>query len=184
MITSSVDHVERHALRLELVIRTCREEDLPRLEWFGMFTPHRELIRDAYDRQERGEVAMLVADVNGFPVGQVWVDFVRRAADSMGTIWALRVLPPLQGKGIGTRLLAAAERVIRARGREAAEIGVEKDNPGARRVYERAGYRVVREEYEEYEYTTPDGTRIRVPVDEWILRKSLRGADRDREARP
>jgi ribosomal protein S18 acetylase RimI-like enzyme len=167
----------RHALHLAVAIRACTEDDLPALEWFGVFTPHRQLIRDAYERQLLGEVVMLVAEMNGFPVGQAWIDFVRHAGDSVGGIWALRVLPPLQRTGIGTQLLSAAEMIIGARGRAAAEVGVEKDNSGARCLYERVGYRVVREEYEEYDFTTPDGAQMRVPVDQWILRKRLVGRD-------
>jgi GNAT superfamily N-acetyltransferase len=164
---------DRYILPLEVVIRTTREEDLEGLEWFGMFTPHRKLIREAFERQERGEVVMLVAEVNGFPAAQAWVDLARKAVLSVGYLWAVRVLPAFQGKGIGTRLLAAAEEVVRARGLAAVEIGVEKDNPAARRLYERVGYHVAREEYEEYEYTTPEGARMRIPVDQWMMRKAL-----------
>ena len=41
-------------------------------EWFGLFTDHRKMILAAYDSQERGEALMLVAETQGFPVGQVW----------------------------------------------------------------------------------------------------------------
>ena len=57
-----------------LEIRLCREADLPQLEWFGMYSEHREIIRSTYESQERGETAMLVADLNGFPAGQVWIN--------------------------------------------------------------------------------------------------------------
>jgi ribosomal protein S18 acetylase RimI-like enzyme len=161
-----------------VTIRRCRQEDLPGLEWFGMFTAHRELIGTAYERQRLGEVVMLVASVNGFPAGQVWVDLVRPGPPSTGRVWALRVLPVMRGLGLGTRLLAAAEKVVRVRRLIAAEIGVEKHNPRARLLYERLGYIVTREELEEYEYSTPDGVRKRVPVDQWILRKALRAGRR------
>lgn len=163
----------RYILHLDVVVRTTHEEDLALLEWFGMFTPHRELIREAFERQERGEVVMLVAEVNGFPAGQAWVDLERSADVSAGYIWAMRVLPMLQRKGVGTRLLEAVEEAIAARGLRQAEIGVEKDNTGALRLYERAGYRVVNELHETYEFLTPEGALVRVPVDQWILRKVL-----------
>jgi ribosomal protein S18 acetylase RimI-like enzyme len=172
-VSSGSGILARHTLHLAVTVRVCQENDLLALEWFGMFTPHRQLIREAYELQQIGGVVMLVAELNGFPAGQLWIDFVRHAAASVGSIWALRVLPPLQRTGIGTQLLAAAETVIRERGRAAAEIGVEKDNPRARCLYERVGYHLVREEYEEYDYITPDGAQMRVPVDQWILRKPL-----------
>jgi ribosomal protein S18 acetylase RimI-like enzyme len=163
----------RFALSLEGEVRVCAEADLEALEWHGMFTPHRALIRDAFARQQRGEVVMLVADIGGFPAGQVWIDLDRRADAGVGYLWALRVLPVLYGKGVGTRLVAAAEGVLRDRGFDLAEIGVETENTGARRLYERLGYRVVREEHGSYEYDTPDGEHFLVPMDEWILQKPL-----------
>ncbi len=165
--------IDRFDLPLEVVVRATREDDLPELEWFGMFTPHRALIREAFERQQQGEVVMLTAEVNGFPAGQAWVDLTRKAAVSVGYVWAVRVLPVFRGKGIGTRLLAAVEQVLRERGYAWAEIGVEKDNPGARRLYERVGYGVSYELCEEYEYTTPEGEQVRVPVDQWMMRKEL-----------
>ncbi len=165
--------LDRFTRQVEVVIRPCREGDLPDLEWFGMFTPHREIIRDAYRMQVHGENLMLVAEANRFPVGQTWVDLRGRAEPSTGLLWAVRVLQPFQRMGIGSRLLAAAEAALKARGFTLAEIGVEKDNPEARSLYERAGYRVVRPSYDAYEYTSPDGAHHRVPVDEWMLQKEL-----------
>src|SRR5438093_11002918 len=57
-----------------ITVRICRREDLPALEWFGLFTEHREIIRETFESQERGEAVMLIADLNGFPIGQVWIN--------------------------------------------------------------------------------------------------------------
>src|SRR4051812_19821073 len=92
---------------LPVEIRLCTARDLPHLEWFGMFAQDREIIRAAFAMQERGDGAMLVAVVRGFPVGQVWIDFVRQAAASAGYLWAMRVFPWLQGLGLGRALLEA-----------------------------------------------------------------------------
>ena len=175
---SAPDIFHRYILPLEVVIRGTHEDDLEELEWCGLFTHHRELIREAYERQERGEVVMLLAEVNGFPVAQAWVDLRRRAAAAAGFIWAVRVNPLFRSQGIGSRVLTEAEEVIRASGLQAAELGVEKDNPGARNLYERAGYRVLRSAYEEYEYTDAGGERALIPVNQWIMRKPLNREDR------
>jgi RimJ/RimL family protein N-acetyltransferase len=53
---------------------------------------------------------------------------------------------------------------------------VEKDNPDARRLYERIGYSLVGEVQEEYGITTPEGIRASYTVDQWLLRKSLDSA--------
>lgn len=125
---------------LEVVIRPCREEDLPALEWFGLFASHRPLIRRVFEQHLRGEAVMLVAEVNGEASGQLWIDLQagcdRRAAE----IWAVRVLPCLHGQGIGARMMADAEALLRARGFQRVQLRVETDNPEARRLYEGLGY--------------------------------------------
>jgi len=55
----------------------------------------------------------------------------------------LAVLPQLQGQGIGSWLLAFAERQARAAGLTRLSLCVDMDNPGAQRLYERTGFRVV-----------------------------------------
>jgi ribosomal protein S18 acetylase RimI-like enzyme len=163
----------RFEVTAEVVLRRARREDLRPLEWFGRYTPHREIIRSAFEAQERGENLMLLAEMNGFPIAQAWVDLERGAERGIGLLWAVRVLPPLRGLGLGSRLIRAAEAALRERGFRCAEIGVEKGNTAARRLYERLGYRVHRELEEEYEFTPPGGTRVTVPVDEWMMRKPL-----------
>jgi ribosomal protein S18 acetylase RimI-like enzyme len=130
---------EAFAVTLPVVIRPCREEDLPALEWFGLFAPHRALIRRVFEQHLRGEACMLVAEVNGEPAGQLWIEPDPGCAPS-AEIWAVRVLPCLQGRGIGGRLVAAAESLLRERGYARAGIAFERDNPRARRWYERLGY--------------------------------------------
>jgi ribosomal protein S18 acetylase RimI-like enzyme len=161
-------------LSAPLTIRLCRADDLPALEWFGLFTEHREIIRETFESQERGEAVILVADLNGFPAGQVWINLTLKKAEATGALWAVRVLPCLQNLGIGARLMTAAEQLLAERGYTGVELGVEKDNPGARRFYERLGYRLTGIAQGEYQYTTPDGTPAMMPIDEWILRKELR----------
>jgi ribosomal protein S18 acetylase RimI-like enzyme len=163
----------RLTVPLPVTVRTCRREDLRDLEWFGLFTEHQEIMLSTFESQERGETVMLVADVNGFPVGQVWINLTLKQAQMTGALWAVRVFPFLRNLGIGTRLIAAAEQALRRRGYTGVELGVEKDNPDARRFYERLGYCVTGTAQGEYSYTTPDGMSMQMPIDEWILRKEL-----------
>ena len=87
--------------------------------------------------------------------------------------WAVRVFPFLRGLGIGTRLMQSAEELLRERGFGVGEVGVEKDNEAAHRLYVRLGYEPHGDVLEEYAYTTPDGESARHVVDQWILRKRL-----------
>lgn len=181
--------LDRTTLTFEVVIRVVHESDLEGLEWYGLFWRHREIIQRTFDAQQRGSALMLMADLNGFPVGQVWIDFDRLGDEGTAVLWAVRVYPFLQNTGLGGRLLRAAERVACARGFVRAEIGVEHDNPGARRLYERLGYRVVGQSTSEFTFTRPDGEVESVPLREWHMRKRLapaasgRDVERSRETR-
>lgn len=164
---------DQYTITLPVTIRDCRESHLSKLEWFGSMTEYRRTISDAFQRFQKGEIIMLVAEANRFPIGQVWIDLTRQRENSIGILWALRVFVPFQNLGIGTRLIASAERRLKARGFRLSELGVEKDNPRAQRLYERLGYQIVRDHIDEWEYTPPDGAPIHVRSDEWILHKLL-----------
>jgi ribosomal protein S18 acetylase RimI-like enzyme len=165
---------ERFSVPLEVEIRAATETDLPNLEWYGLYSLHRQIMDTAFEAQGRGEVLMLLAVANGFPIGQAWIDFVARADEpQVALIWAVRVFPFLTGGGIGRLLLGAAEAAIRDRGRTTAEIGVEKDNPRARRLYERLGYRFDRELLEEFTFNDWQGNPVIQRVDQWMLRKRV-----------
>ena len=163
----------RFSLDLELKIRQCARQDLPQLEWFGLYTDHRQLIEEAFRRQQGGEVIMLVADLDGFPVGQAWLDLRARATDSVGVIWALRVFPLLRNHGIGTRLLIAAERLLFERSYRWVELTVDQQEPRARRLYERLGYRSAGSTEGLLSYTTPEEKSVALNLQLWILRKRL-----------
>jgi hypothetical protein len=100
--------IEPFDVTMAVFIRPCQRGDLAQLEWFGQFARYRRLFSETYGRSEKGEVVMLVAIVNESPIGSVWIDMVKQREQSTGILWALRVLPPLQNLGIGTRLITAA----------------------------------------------------------------------------
>lgn len=162
--------IERWTLTTELTTRACCEADLPKLEWFGMFSGDRPIIDHSFERHLRGDNLMFVTELRGFPIAQVWVDVERKKDERVGVLWALRVLPPLQGFGVGTRLVRVAELWLEQHGYDLAELGVEEKNPDARRLYERLGYRCVGEEWQDEEH----GGHVREPILVWVLRKELR----------
>lgn len=163
----------RLTITQHVTFRPCRREDLPDLEWFGRFARYRQHFAEQFERQLRGENAMLIAEANGFPVGRLSVDLAKRRSEATGVLWSFEVLPPMRNLGIGSRLMAMAECMLRERGYRIAEIGAGKDNPGAQRLYERLGYRVVGENYEAWDVTAPDGSVIHESSDEWFLQKVL-----------
>ncbi len=85
----------------------------------------------------------------------------------------MAVQPVLQGCGLGSVLIAAAEQRIRARGLDRAEIGVEEDNPRARALYERLGYAAYDREPACWEVADPDGMVRRHETICTLMRKQL-----------
>jgi ribosomal protein S18 acetylase RimI-like enzyme len=55
---------------------------------------------------------------------------------------ALAVFPEYRGAGLGSLLLAEAERLAQSTGAETLSLIVAGQNEGARRLYERTGYRM------------------------------------------
>ena len=168
------DVFNHFSLPLHVDIRMCMKDDLADLEWFGLFTDHREIFLREFERQEQGENIMLIAEANTLPIGQVWIDLEKHREASAGYIWAVRVIPWLRNLGVGARLMSAAEEVCRQRGLACAELGVERENHEAKRFYERRGYRMIGSMEDEYSYTTPNGVAMTIPMDVWVLRKKLR----------
>jgi ribosomal protein S18 acetylase RimI-like enzyme len=159
-------------------IRAARRADLAQLEWFGAHRDLRLVEAAGWTHVEAGDVLFLVADVRGFPVAQLKIALVHEEdvkADGArsGYLYGLRVFGPFQRLGIGSALIARAEEILRERGYRHATIAVERDNPDARRLYERLGYASIREVPRAWSYVDPDGRTRKVDVIEVLLRKAL-----------
>ncbi len=164
-------------LTVDVVVRPAELADLAGLEWFGQYAHYRRLFRDTYHEQQRGQRLMLVADFNGFPVGQVFLQLQsnRPTPDNSTRIYfyALRVLDPFQRMGLGTALLNAAEQFALRRTYGWATIAAGKDNPAARRMYEKRGYRVCDQEDGDWSYVDQLGRTRYVHEPCWVLEKPL-----------
>lgn len=178
---SADDSVDAFSVSIDVIIRPCRAGDLPTLEWFGLFSPDRQIIRNTYDAQLCGDSIMLIAEVNSEPAGQIWIDLTRRNIDSTGVLWALRVFPCLQNLGIGTRLFNAAQRILEQRRFARAELGVERSNIRARQLYERLGYKLVQTRWTPTGQVTNDLVPVCVPSDQLLMRKNLAQQNKPRE---
>jgi GNAT superfamily N-acetyltransferase len=107
----------------------------------------RHWFTDRLARQQRGGGVVLVAWLEGRPVGEVFLECepakepeVRRQLPGVPRLDHLEVAGLFQGRGIGTALIRAAEDSARQLGHERIALGVGLDNPKARRLYERLGY--------------------------------------------
>lgn len=165
-------------LALTYIIRPATRADVPKLEWYGSQSHTRPFIHQAYKGMMAGQRLMLVADLNNYPVGQIYIQFDSRNkthADGVtrGYIYAFRVMDHLQGCGIGTALLKAAERALVQRGFRLATLQVSKQNETARRLYQKNGYRVFNEDPGHWSYIDGDGQRRDVHDPTWVMEKRL-----------
>lgn len=165
-------------LTVHLRLRLAVQADLPKLEWFGQYTHFRGQFQRAFAEQQRGRRLMLIADCNNFPIGHVFVQLSggeAAVADgvSRAYFYAFRVMEMFRRQGIGTRLLLHAERLVRERGFGWTTIAVAKDNPNARRLYERLDYRVFRDDRGEWSYCDHQGQVRWVSEPCWLMEKDL-----------
>jgi GNAT superfamily N-acetyltransferase len=107
----------------------------------------RHFFTDCLARQRDGGGVLLVAWLDGRPVGDVFLSWepadepeVRRRLPGVPRLGHLEVLGPFQRRGIGTALIRAGEDAARRLGHDRLALGVGVGNSCARRLYERLGY--------------------------------------------
>lgn len=172
------DEPQQYAARLIYCIRPAIRTDVPKLEWYGMQAHTRAYIRQAFKAMLAGHRMMLVADLNGFPVGQIYIQFdskTKQHADGYkrGYIYAFRVIDHLQRCGIGSALLCSAENSLIGRGFIIATLQVSKQNEDARRLYQKNGYRVFSEDPGHWYYIDHTGKQQEVNDPTWVMEKRL-----------
>jgi GNAT superfamily N-acetyltransferase len=159
-------------------IRQATAEDVALLEWKGQFWQYRAIFEHAFAEQTAGRRLMLVADHSGYPVGRLFVQLslanpLYSDGTTRGYLYSLQVMDRLQGQGLGSRLIAAAEDALRARHFHWATIAAATDNPRARRLYERLGYTHFHDEPGLWSYTDPDNVTHSVVEPCWVFQKCL-----------
>ena len=158
----------------DLRVDELTEADLPSLGWSGTRL-HLVSVRRALDRVRSGEVEYLaVRAPSGDPVAKVGIDYA--ASPGAGTLWQMATIQELRGLGIGTQLISAAENRIRRRGLAIAQLDVELDNPRARTLYERLGYREASRQSASWQIEEPDGSASLYETEVATLRKDLQTA--------
>jgi GNAT superfamily N-acetyltransferase len=163
-----------------LDIRTATRQDVDRLLDAAGSPARRAHLESRWVEHERGEAAFLLAhDASGI-VGQTsllrtskYAEVV--AAHDPAEINGLHAY--VQGAGIGSALIAAAEELARTWRRDAIGLAVEPDNSGATRLYARLGYQPVQlRVIDEWTEVDADGTVLVTHADpcDYLL-KPLRG---------
>ena len=116
---------------LDEVARVCFPENDP--------DDIRDRLRDELVMLAEGRGWTLVAECGGAVCGTVHVEL----SHGRGWVHNVAVCEGRRGQGIAGRLLAEAEGLCRSAGAGSLSLHVRRDNPGACRAYEKAGYRFV-----------------------------------------
>jgi ribosomal protein S18 acetylase RimI-like enzyme len=170
----------RRQIQLSMIVsfRLAERLDLPKLEWGGEYTHFRRVFQQAYADQMAGHRLMLIAEMNDYPIGQIFIqldsfDDRTNAFGKRGYFYSLRVMTPFQRRGLGTALIREAEQYLIERNYDSVSIAAAKDNPDARRLYERLGYRVYTEDSGRWSYTDHEGRTRHVYEPCYMLEKYL-----------
>ena len=156
---------------MNYIIRTLYPSEYSLLEEFlyqaifvpkGQQPPPRSVLQspalrvyvDGFGQSPHDRAFAAVAE--GRVAGAVWV----RIMDDYGHVdsetpsFALSLVPEFRGQGLGTALLHAMLDQLRQAGYAQASLAVQKDNYAAR-MYQRAGFQILRETEEEFIMVCP-----------------------------
>jgi ribosomal protein S18 acetylase RimI-like enzyme len=149
-------------------IRPLEERDLLSLEWQGG-QDLRGFYEELWQAHHAGEIHVLVADFNGFPIGLANIHWPGKPTQpEMPDVQSLRVHPIFRGQKIGSQLLQTCEQLIAARGFATVTLSVALENTRAKKLYERHGYHVAGPPYCDVWYYT-DAQGRSVGVEEHII---------------
>lgn len=160
------------------VIRAANSSDLPALEWEGEYSRFRMLYRRAMNEARRGRRILLVADMAGTLIGQIFVQLHTVPADPKriprtAYLYSFRVRPEYRNLGIGSTLVSEAEEALRQKVFQRALIGVAKENPRALRLYRRLGYELLTEDPGEWSFVDHKNRVQFIKEPTFILEKFL-----------
>ncbi len=125
----------------EIEVRPITEEDISGLAEGMSPGMSMSLIQHRYEECQLGYREMLVALLDGMPVGSVSIGG-KKADRYPGALrlFALDVGNRFHNRGVGTAMIAAIEHEARRRGLNKVYLEVGEANDDARRLYERLGY--------------------------------------------
>ena len=147
------------------MIRSATLDDLDQLEQLEQmcFTTDRLSRRQLRYLLTKGKASLLV-EVEGNEPGLLgYVAVLYSKATSMARLYSIAVRPDLQGRGVGRRLLEAAEEAAWEHQRAYMRAEVRKDNTASLALFDRLGYRRIGEWQDYYEDH----------MDAWRLEKRL-----------
>jgi len=163
----------------QVCFRHAVRNDLPKLEWEGMYTHFRRVYADNFARSQDGDTVMWVMELPmGLLIGQVFVALDSNRDEmangfSRAYLFSIRVKSDYQNAGLGSRMMRHVEQDLRIRGYSFATLNVEKVNTDALRLYERLGYKIQAHEAGRWGYRDHKNRYIRVHEPSWRMEKNL-----------
>jgi len=160
-------------------LRHLREEDLPALEWDGLYTHFRRVYAEAYQASLTGQVIIWVADLPEVGIiGQAFVQLNSprsELADGLqrAYLYGFRIKPAFRNAGLGTRMINTILEDLQHRGYSWLTLNVAIDNERARRLYERLGFVVVGFDPGVWSYIDHEGQRRYVREPAWRMQKRI-----------
>jgi ribosomal protein S18 acetylase RimI-like enzyme len=146
-----------------LMIRPATLEDLPALLEI-------EALAFAHDRISRRNFRHLLTGANAASLVDAdreglcgYVTVLFHAGTPLGRLYSLAVAPRCRGRGLGAKLLAAAEAACRAQDCRALRLEVHPRNTKARRLYQQTGYHEFGR-YAEFYEDGSDAVRMEKPL--------------------
>ena len=100
---------------------------------------------------KQGDCGVVAENDDGCVVGMAWTRIIPGYGhiDNQTPELAISVLPEHRGQGIGTEMLSYLFELLIERGYKQTSLSVQKANPAAR-LYQRIGYKIIRENEEDY----------------------------------
>jgi ribosomal protein S18 acetylase RimI-like enzyme len=100
-----------------------------------------ELLPDGADTE--GQILRKAVDDDGTEVGFIWIAAAGLSHPGMAWVGVIEVQPEARSRGVGSRMMLAAEDDLRRRGTTRLGLHVFGHNTGAQRLYTRLGYGIL-----------------------------------------
>lgn len=161
-------------------LRPLEEADLPDLEWEGEYRHFRRLYQGHYRSCKHGYSCSWVAcDESNRAIGQVFILLNSKdtnVADGQhcAYLYSFRIRENWRGQGLGNYMLAYVEEQLALRDYMWLRLNVAKDNPAARRLYERRAYVVIGSDPGIWQYQDEFGAWHTIDEPAWKMIKALR----------
>ena len=162
-----------------VIIRQVKKDDLIDLEWGGEYTHFRRLYADTFSMVEQGKAIIWIAESDGAGlIGQCFVSLRGNRpelADGLirAYVYGFRVRPEYRNQGIGARIMCTLEEDLWKRGFRQVTLNVGKDNPDARRFYDRLDYDIIGDDPGRWSYIDDKGKRRDMHEPAWRMMKNL-----------